>query len=1104
MPVHSARSPIDLIGPPTVRQALAAVRHLESKARRQPNPLLGLLIVDVRLREMGVTASDENRQWALAGALVDLVTERLAALRREENRPGARFHAAGATPARELARLADDFRAGDHVRECWSAIHSRFISTASPPMDEVARVAGVGRVTLARRLNQGLALLSNDLRRRELELARHDTLPYSPRPAQRVRVHPHGGADLTQPPSHVARRVLESVQAERHPGIDLSAADALALVSQPPADLEAYRVARIAAWSQLRHALDQRFVRLFLVVDAGEEEPAGRWQTGGQHDDLAAALDAAGSPVVALLGAPGSGKSSLLGRFELDEAVAALHGETDAVTFFVPLGQYRPVDDRALNAPGLWLEERWKERNPDLPELADFRAQGRLTLLLDGLNEMPHHDGAEYHARVAAWRRYLVDELAPVAGNRAVVTCRSLDYSAPLSSAELRVPQVQVEPLSDDQVRTFLFAHRPALADRLWAALAGTAQLAVLRVPYALKLLVDQAGPTGDAPGGVAALFTGMVRQALRREIERDHPAFRPSELVDQRDVRQVTQWRWRTPYELPERGRLIPGLADLAWGMQALGIGGAGAQVRVDRSDALALAAAPPSGGLIRAGLALAVLDEEVASDEVSFRHQLLQEYFAARRLAASPESERVRQAWRAEDMTPPLADMTATLPAGEPLPPLPATGWEETTALAAEMAADATAFVERIADTNLALAGECAARPGVAERMDDAAMAELRRRLVERSRDPAADVRARIAAARALGTLGDPRWPRRAGPDGDYLDPPLVEIAGGRYPIGRTEPFEALGRKWWPRYTPHDVQLAGFALGQFPVTNAEWACFMAAGGYDDERWWDTPAAAAWRSGVGTMVGIHASIVEWVQRYRANPDLLEATRREGGFSDEVYERWRRRLAMTQAELERHMAEIYPSRRETAPRQWNNRRFNHPAQPVVAVTWYEARAYCAWLAAQTGRPFRLPTDAELEAAGRGPDGRDYPWGGPFDALRLNCVFSHIMATTPVGVYPDGDSRDGITDLAGNVETWTSTLVGDGDDTPPNGAREWRPALEAADDPPTARRIVRGGSWSDNHSRVHPCYAVGFGADFCPETVGVRVACSVDGGAIQQR
>src|SRR5215813_11479730 len=144
----------------------------------------------------------------------------------------------------------------------------------------------------------------------------------------------------------------------------------------------------------------------------------------------------------------------------------------------------------------------------------------------------------------------------------------------------------------------------------------------------------------------------------------------------------------------------------------------------------------------------------------EIVFFHQLLQEYFAARRLAREPKPEMIHVEWSSEKVSPTLTETIADLADGDPLPSLPQTGWEETTLTAAPMARDPQSFIRDLIPHNLPLAARCAASPEL--KIDDKLRREIQQALIGRTQDIKADLRARIAAGEALGEIGDPRFVR------------------------------------------------------------------------------------------------------------------------------------------------------------------------------------------------------------------------------------------------------------------------------------------------------------------------------------------------------
>ena len=118
---------------------------------------------------------------------------------------------------------------------------------------------------------------------------------------------------------------------------------------------------------------------------------------------------------------------------------------------------------------------------------------------------------------------------------------------------------------------------------------------------------------------------------------------------------------------------------------------------------------------------------------------------------------------------------------------------------------------------------------------------------------------------------------------------------------------------------------------------------------------------------------------------------------------------------------------IHPYER-TRRHAWKNNRppAGREDHPVVLVSHADAVAYAAWLSEATGWVWRLPTEAEWEKAVRGADGRAFPWGGAWNPARANSHDQGPFDTLPVGSFPDGAGPFGLLDGAGQVFEWTAT------------------------------------------------------------------------------
>ncbi len=170
------------------------------------------------------------------------------------------------------------------------------------------------------------------------------------------------------------------------------------------------------------------------------------------------------------------------------------------------------------------------------------------------------------------------------------------------------------------------------------------------------------------------------------------------------------------------------------------------------------------------------------------------------------------------------------------------------------------------------------------------------------------------------------------------------------------------------------------------------------------------------------------------------------------------------------------------------PLHWDDANFDHPQQPVVAVSWFDTAAYCEWLSRVTGHRYRLPTEAEWERAARGGvEGRNFPWGDEPPQSRPQYDRRWKTGPEPVGGAPPNGY--GLLDIAENVHEWCADwyapdYYGSSPERNPQGPVEGK------------RRASRGGSWR-HHIKIARCAArSSIPPEFKYADYGFRVARSV--------
>lgn len=157
-------------------------------------------------------------------------------------------------------------------------------------------------------------------------------------------------------------------------------------------------------------------------------------------------------------------------------------------------------------------------------------------------------------------------------------------------------------------------------------------------------------------------------------------------------------------------------------------------------------------------------------------------------------------------------------------------------------------------------------------------------------------------------------------------------------------------------------------------------------------------------------------------------------------------------------------------------------------QPMRDVSWDEAQLYLKWLSTVSGKPYRLPTEAEWEYAARGGTTSKYWWGDKMKGGNSNCKGCGLPwqedAPAPVGSFVANPF--GLYDMNGSVWEWVADCWHHSYKGAPTDGSAWA-------EPSCQSRVIRGGSWSEDGSYMLSTTRFKYDASVRQSQNGFRVA-----------